>query len=64
MNRMHRPDPKRPPNMQDKRSVIPIAIADVDPWLFGTREAASALLQLPGLDLINAEPMNSAGNAA
>jgi len=23
MGRMHRPDPKRPPNMQDKRSVVP-----------------------------------------
>ena len=26
MNRMHRPDPKRPPHMQDKRSVVPIKL--------------------------------------
>jgi putative SOS response-associated peptidase YedK len=31
MGRMHRPDPTRPPEMQDKRSVVPIELEDVDP---------------------------------
>lgn len=36
MSRMHKPDPKLPPNAQDKRSVIPIEAGDVDAWLAGT----------------------------
>ena len=28
MRRMHRPDPKRPPDKQDKRSVVPVEFAD------------------------------------
>ena len=56
MNRMHKPDPKRPPHMQDKRSVIPIALASADPWLFGTVEEASTLLRLPQIELIRAGP--------
>lgn len=56
MNRMHKPDPKRPPHMQDKRSVIPIAVENVDSWLFGTADEASTLLRLPELGLIEAEP--------
>ena len=56
MNRMHRPDPKRPPNMQNKRSVVPIALGDVDAWLRGTVEEAKALVQLPDVELFNAEP--------
>jgi putative SOS response-associated peptidase YedK len=57
MNRMHRPDPKRPPNMQDKRSVIPIDVAEVDAWLFGTLSEASALLRLPDLSTMLASPV-------
>ncbi|MEO8059384.1 MAG: SOS response-associated peptidase family protein [Burkholderiales bacterium] len=56
MNRMHRPDPKRPPEMQDKRSVVPVALTDVDTWLNGTVEEAKALVQLPAVELFNAEP--------
>ncbi len=33
MRRMHRPNPKRLPKMQDKRSVVPMAREDVDAWL-------------------------------
>ena len=54
MRRMHRPDPKRPPELQDKRSVVPIEFADVDLWLFGTVEQAKALVQLPAPDLFEA----------
>lgn len=56
MNRMHRPDPKRPPEMQDKRSVVPIALSDVDAWLTGSLEEAKKLVQLPAVELFDAEP--------
>ena len=46
MGRMHRPDPKRAPEMQDKRSVVPIALADVDTWLYAPVQQAAALIQL------------------
>ena len=46
MNRMHRPDPKRPSHMQDKRSVVPVEAEDVDIWLFGTLTEVHALVQL------------------
>ena len=56
MGRMHRPDLQRPPDKQDKRSVIPIAMADVDAWLYGTRAEAEQLLQLPAAELFEAGP--------
>ncbi len=46
MGRMHKPDLKRPPNRQDKRSVVPIALADVDAWLTGPVVDAAALVRL------------------
>ena len=46
MNRMHRPDPKRPPHLQDKRSVIPIEWGDVGLWLSGSLEQVRPLLKL------------------
>ena len=46
MSRMHRPDPKRPPSMQDKRSVVPIEPADVDAWLFAPVAEAAKLVRL------------------
>lgn len=46
MRRMHKPDPKLPTDQQDKRSVIPIELADVDRWLSGTVKDAQTLLQL------------------
>ena len=56
MNRMHKPDPKRLPHMQDKRSVIPIELEHVDAWLFGTVEVAAALLKLPVVEAIKTGP--------
>ncbi|KWT68576.1 protein of unknown function DUF159 [Comamonas testosteroni] len=35
MSRMHKPDPKLPADQQDKRSVIPIEVQDIDQWLAG-----------------------------
>lgn len=56
MNRMHRPDPKRPPNMQDKRSVVSIELVDVDQWLHGTVDDAKGLVKLPAVELMDASP--------
>ena len=55
MGRMHRPDPTRPPGLQDKRSVVPIEFEDVDPWLFGTVEQARSLIRLAPTELYRAE---------
>ena len=56
MNRMHKPDLKRPLLVQDKRSVMPIALANVDSWRFATIEDASSLLKLPEVESIVAGP--------
>ncbi len=57
MNRMHKPDPKLPPDKQDKRSVIPIELADVDTWLAGTTDEAAALLRLTPVEAFAAGPI-------
>ena len=56
MNRMHKPDPKLPADQQDKRSVIPIDMADIDQWLAGTVKEASALLRLAPSEVFDAGP--------
>lgn len=56
MRRMHRPDPKRPPDRQDKRSVVPIAPADVDSWLHGTPAQARSLIRLAPVEDFDARP--------
>jgi putative SOS response-associated peptidase YedK len=56
MNRMHRPDPKRQPEMQDKRSVVPIAPEDVDAWLTAPIEQAAALVRLAPVAEFLTEP--------
>jgi putative SOS response-associated peptidase YedK len=56
MNRMHRPDPKRPPELQDKRSVVPIESADVDAWLSAPRTDAQSLVRLAPAEVFDAEP--------
>jgi len=56
MSRMHKPDPKLPSDQQDKRSVIPIEMQDIDQWLAGTvREAGQVLVSAP-FDIFNAAP--------
>lgn len=57
MNRMHRPDPKRPPEQQDKRSVVPIAPGDVQAWLHAPVADAAQLLRLAPPECFVAEPM-------
>lgn len=46
MGRMHKPDPARPPDRQDKRSVIPVEREDFDRWLGGSLDEAHALLRV------------------
>lgn len=54
MRRMHKPDPKLPADQQDKRSVIPVELADVDQWLAGTVNDAQALLKLAPVSVFEA----------
>ena len=56
MARMHKPDPKRGPAMQDKRSVIPIARGDVDQWLAAPLAQAESLMRLAPVELFDAGP--------
>ncbi len=56
MRRMHKPDPKLGPDQQDKRSVVPIELGDVDQWLAGTIDEAAALIKLPAVEVIDAGP--------
>jgi putative SOS response-associated peptidase YedK len=59
MRRMHKPDPKYGPDEQDKRSVVSIELADVDRWLYGTRDDAASLVKPPPPELIEAGPTSS-----
>ena len=54
MSRMHRPDPKRPPELQDKRSVVPIEPADVDAWLHAPLAQAAQLVRLAPVEAFEA----------
>lgn len=56
MGRMHKPDPKLPPDQQDKRSVIPIDFADVDTWLHGGPEDIQTLIRVPPAEDFDAGP--------
>ena len=56
MSRMHRPDPKLPPDRQDKRSVISIESGDIDTWLHGSIDEASGLMRVPSVDVFEAAP--------
>lgn len=57
MWRMHKAKPGRPANAQDKRSVVPIEMADVDKWLAAPLADARQLLRLATEDVFNAGPM-------
>lgn len=58
MSRMHRPDPRLPPDQQDKRSVVAIDLADVETWLSGTTDAAATLVKAPPVETIDAAPVS------
>ena len=59
MRRMHKPDPKKSATAQDKRSVIPIEVSDVDCWLTGSVEEASSLLRLAPEHIFDAKPFEA-----
>lgn len=59
MRRMHKPDPKLPPDQQDKRSVIPIEMENLEQWLAGTVNDAQALLKLAPAEVFDAESLIS-----
>ncbi len=56
MNRMHRLDPKKPPNMQDKRSVKSIALEVVDAWLALPVDQAAPLMRLVPAEAFEGAP--------
>ncbi len=56
MRRMHRPDTKRAPELQDKRSVVPIELADVDAWLHAPLAQAAQLVRLAPVACFEAAP--------
>jgi putative SOS response-associated peptidase YedK len=56
MSRMHKPDPKLPPDRQDKRSLVAIEFEDVDRWLHAPIEEAATLMRLTPAAMMNAEP--------
>ena len=56
MRRMHKPDPKLAADQQDKRSVIPVEMVDVDRWLEGSVADATGLLRLAPVGIFEAGP--------
>ena len=56
MSRMHKPDPKLPADRQDKHSVIPNKMHDIDQWLAGTVRAAGQLLRLAPVGIFDGAP--------
>lgn len=46
LSRLHKPDPKQPPNAQDKRSLVHIQPEDWTAWLNGDAATAESLLRL------------------
>jgi putative SOS response-associated peptidase YedK len=53
LGRLHKPDPKLPPDQQDKRSVVPVAPTDWGAWLEGDEARARALLKVPAAEIFD-----------
>lgn len=49
MGRMHKPDPKLPPDQQDKRSVVVIEAQGLEQWLSGSVDEAQELVRPPSV---------------
>ena len=60
MRRMHKPDPAFAANAQDKRSVVAIDREAYEHWLYGSLADATALVQAPPMDWIEAAPVPKA----
>lgn len=61
MRRMHKPDPKLPPDQQDKRSVVALEEGDFEQWLNGTVEEALGLVKLTAEALFLASAETGSG---
>ncbi len=60
MSRMHKPDPKLPPDQQDKRSVVAVEACNLEQWLSGAGSEIFGLLRPPAPELIEADPIRMA----
>jgi len=56
LNRFHKPEPDLPADKQDKRTVVPIEVEEVETWLTGSISEASALIRLRPVELYDAHP--------
>ena len=56
LRRLHKPDPFLSPDKQDKRSVVPLEIADLRSWLAGTINEATTLIRLAPVAVFEAGP--------
>jgi putative SOS response-associated peptidase YedK len=53
LGRLHKPDPRLPPDQQDKRSVVPLSPAHWQAWLQGSEAQARALLTVPDTEVFD-----------
>jgi hypothetical protein len=53
---MHRPDPKRPPHMQDKRVVVILPPAQYEPWLDATPQESFEFMRQYPAELLTMTP--------
>ncbi|CAM5796324.1 hypothetical protein [Rhizobacter fulvus] len=56
LSRFHKPEVLLPMDQQDKRTVVPLEVADFRTWLTGSVEEAKALIRLQPTDLYDARP--------
>lgn len=62
--RMHKPDPKRPADRQDKRCIVPIEAKDWETWLLGSATSAARLMRVPDAEIYDAGPYVPPGTPA
>lgn len=53
LGRLHKPDPRLPPDQQDKRSVVPLQPSHWRAWLLGSEAQARSLLSVPPSELFD-----------
>ena len=56
LSRFHKPESDLPPDSQDKRTVVPLEVADLRTWLIGSHEEAASLVRLKPADIYDARP--------
>jgi len=58
--RFHKPEPDLPLGKQDKRTVVPIELKNIDTWMRGPVDEASDLVKVPPASLYLAGPAAAA----